>query len=152
MTAFKEGSAMFKTIVVGTDGTDRADLAVNRAADLAALTGADLHIVSAYRPAPVRVGDGSVAEAADWSVGGDYRANAALQRTLGRLRDKGISVGEHAPKGDPADGILAVAGRESADLIVLGSKGMQGKRRLLGSVPNKVSHQAPCDVLIVQTD
>ena len=46
---------MFKTIVVGTDGTDRADLAVNRAAELAALTGADLHLVSAYRPAPVRV-------------------------------------------------------------------------------------------------
>ena len=143
---------MFKTIVVGTDGTDRADGAVNRAAELAALTGADLHIVSAYRPAPVRVAGGAAAEAADWSVGGDYRANAALQRTLGRLRDKGISIGEHAPKGDPADGLVAVAVRENADLIVLGSKGMQGKRRLLGSVPNKVSHQAPCDVLIVQTD
>jgi nucleotide-binding universal stress UspA family protein len=143
---------MFKTIVVGTDGTDSADLAVNRAAEIAALTGADLHVVSAYRPAPVRVGDGSVAEAAEWSVGGDYRANAALQRTLARLRDKGISVGEHAPKGDPADGVVAVAERENADLIVLGSKGMQGKRRLLGSVPNKVSHQAPCDLLIVRTD
>jgi len=143
---------VFNTIVVGTDGTDRADLAVNRAAELAVLTGANLHIVSAYRPAPVRVGDGMVAEAADWSVGGDYRADAALQRTLSRLRDRGISIGEHAPKGDPADGIIDVAEREKADLIVLGSKGMQGKRRFLGSVPNKVSHQAPCDLLIVQTD
>jgi nucleotide-binding universal stress UspA family protein len=142
---------MFKTIVVGTDGTDTADRAVNRAAEIATLTGADLHLVSAYRPAPVRVGDGSVTEAPDWSVGGDYKANAALQRTLSRLRDKGITIDEHAPKGDPADGIVAVAVRENADLIVLGNKGMQGKRRLLGSVPNKVSHQAPCDVLIVQT-
>jgi nucleotide-binding universal stress UspA family protein len=143
---------MFKTIVVGTDGTDTADRAVSRAAELAALTGADLHVVSAYRPAPVRVGDGSVAEADQWSVGADYRADAVLQRTLSRVRGEGISVHEHAPKGDPADGIVAVAVRENADLIVLGSKGMQGKRRLLGSVPNKVSHQAPCDLLIVQTD
>jgi nucleotide-binding universal stress UspA family protein len=143
---------MFKTIVVGTDGTDSANRAVSRAAELAGLTGAQLHVVSAYRPAPVRVGDRSVAEAAEWSVGGDYRANAVLQRTIARLRADGISVDEHAPKGDPADGVVAVAERESADLIVLGSKGMRGKRRVLGSVPNKVSHQAPCDLLIVQTD
>ncbi|HEX6582221.1 MAG TPA: universal stress protein [Thermoleophilaceae bacterium] len=142
---------MFKTIVVGTDGSDTADRAVNRAAELAALTGADLHLVSAYRQAPVRVGDGSVAEAPDWFVGGDYKADAALQRTIARLRGKGISIDEHAPKGDPADAIVAVAVRENADLIVLGSKGMHGKGRLLGSVPNKVSHQAPCDLLIVHT-
>jgi nucleotide-binding universal stress UspA family protein len=142
---------MFKTIVVGTDGSDTADRAVNRAAELAALTGADLHLVSAYRQAPVRVADGSVAEAAEWSVGGDYKADAALQRTIARLRGKGISIDEHAPKGDAADAIVAVAVRENADLIVLGSKGMHGKGRLLGSVPNKVSHQAPCDLLIVHT-
>jgi nucleotide-binding universal stress UspA family protein len=142
---------MFKIIVVGTDGSDTAEQAVNRAAELAALTGADLHLVSAYRQAPVRVGDGSVAEAADWSVGGDYKADAALQRTIARLRGKGISIDEHAPKGDAADAIVAVAVRENADLIVLGSKGMHGKGRLLGSVPNKVSHQAPCDLLIVHT-
>jgi nucleotide-binding universal stress UspA family protein len=142
---------MFKTIVVGTDGSDTAERAVNRAAELAALTGADLHLVSAYRQAPVRVGDGSVAEAADWSVGGDYKADAALQRTIARLRGKGISIDEHAPKGDAGDAIVAVAVRENADLIVLGSKGMHGKGRLLGSVPNKVSHQAPCDLLIVHT-
>jgi nucleotide-binding universal stress UspA family protein len=143
--------AMFKTIVVGTDGSDTADLAVNRAAELAALTGADLHLVSAYREAPVRVGDGSVAEAGDWAVGGDYKADAALQRTIARLRDKGVSIKEHAPKGDPADGIVSVAVGENADLIVLGNKGMRGKGRVLGSVPNKVSHQAPCDLLIVYT-
>jgi nucleotide-binding universal stress UspA family protein len=143
---------VWKTIVVGTDGTETADRAVARAAELAALTGAQLHVVSAYRPAPVRVGDGSVAEGPEFRVGSDFGADAVLQRTVAKLRGDGISVDEHAPKGDPADGVVAVAARENADLIVIGSKGMQGKRRLLGSVPNKVSHQAPCDVLIVKTD
>ena len=144
---------MFKTIVVGTDGTDRADRAVTRAAELAALTGAHLHVVSAYRPAPVHSGDRSVAaEAPRWSVGGDHLADSVLQKTLARMRVKGISVDEHAPKGDPASGIVTVAARENADLIVVGNKGMQGARRVLGSVPNKISHQSPCDLLIVQTD
>ena len=70
---------------------------------------------------------------------------------MARLRGEGLDIDDHAPKGDPADGIVEVAKREEADLIVLGSMGMRGKRRLLGSVPNKVSHHAPCDVLIVQT-
>lgn len=143
---------MFSTIVVGTDGTETADRAVSRAAELAALTGASVHVVSAYQPASVRVGDGSVTEAAEWSVGGDFRADAVLQRTLAQVRELGVSVDEHAPKGDPADGIIEIATQENADLIVLGSKGMHGARRLLGSVPNKVSHEAPCDVLIVRTD
>jgi nucleotide-binding universal stress UspA family protein len=148
----EEGSQMFKTIVVGTDGSDTADRAVSRAAELAALTGARLHVVSAYRPAAARVAGGSGAEAAEWTVGSDFRADAVLQRTLSRLRAEGIPVDEHAPKGDSADAIVHVAASEEADLIVLGSKGMRGKRRLLGSVPNKVSHNATCDLLIVHTD
>lgn len=143
---------MFDNIVVGTDGTDTADRAVSRAAELAALTEAKLHVVSAYRPAAVTVGDGLVSERAQWSVGSDFRADTVLQRTLARVRASGIAVDEHAPKGDPADGIVAVAEREKADLIVLGSQGMRGKGRVLGSVPNKVSHRAPCDILIVRTD
>ena len=144
---------MFKTIVVGTDGTDTADRAVNRAAELAALTGAHLHVVSAYRPAPLHVGDRSgAADVPQSSLGGGHRADSGLLQTLARMRMKGISVDEHAPKGDPANGIVTVAARENADLIVVGSKGMQGARRVLGSVPNKVSHQSPCDLLIVQTD
>src|SRR5262245_1048069 len=142
---------MFKTIVVGTDGSETAERAVNRAAEIAAATGARIHVVSAYSGAPVRVGSGSEVEAQDWAISGDFNADAVLQRTMQRLRDSGITVDQHAPKGDPADGILEVAKREQADLIVIGSVGMQGKRRILGSVPNKVSHNAPCDVLIVQT-
>jgi nucleotide-binding universal stress UspA family protein len=61
-------------------------------------------------------------------------------------------VQTHASEGDPADAILDVAEEIKADLIVVGNKGMTGARRfLLGSVPNNVSHHAPCSVIIVKT-
>jgi len=62
----------------------------------------------------------------------------------------GIEIEAHGPRGDAAAAILSVAEENKADLIILGSKGMQGARRVLGSVPNKVSHKAPCDLLIVE--
>jgi nucleotide-binding universal stress UspA family protein len=140
---------MFKTIVVGTDGSSTADIAVARGAELARLTGAKLHIVSAYTPTPARV----VGEkaAGEYSVGPDFKVDAVLSGTIGNLRAEGIDISTHGPKGDPADAIVNIAVREQADLIVLGNKGMQGGRRILGSIPNKVSHHAPCDLLIVHT-
>ena len=141
---------MFSSIVVGTDGSETADIALRRAIDLAGLTGAKLHVVSAYEPTPARVGSKQpVPEAADWTVGSDFKADAVLQRARETARDVKIEV--HAPKGDAADSLIQTAKEQDADLIVLGSKGMRGARRVLGSVPNKVSHHAPCDVLIVQT-
>jgi len=57
-----------------------------------------------------------------------------------------------ARQGDAADAILDIAEEQRSELIVVGNKGMTGaKRFLLGSVPNKVSHHAPCSVLIVRT-
>lgn len=140
---------MFKTIVVGTDGSSTADIAVARGAELARLTGAKLHIVSAYTPTPARV----VGEkaAGEYSVGPDFKVDAVLSGTIGNLRAEGIDISTHGPRGDPADAIVDIAVRERADLIVLGNKGMQGGRRILGSIPNKVSHHAPCDLLIVHT-
>jgi nucleotide-binding universal stress UspA family protein len=143
---------MFKSIVVGTDGSDTADIALRRAIDLAALTGGKLHVVSAYEPAPARVGGNKpVAEAAEWSVGSDFKVEAVLQRAQDEANAGRIDFEVHAPKGDAADSLIAAAKEHDADLIVLGSRGMRGARRVLGSVPNKVSHHAPCDVLIVQT-
>jgi nucleotide-binding universal stress UspA family protein len=143
---------MFSSIVVGTDGSETADRALSRAFEMARLTGARLHVVSAYTPTPARVsGEAPAAEAAGWSVGPDFEVDAILERAAGKARGDGVEIEVHAPKGDPADAILAVAKETGADLIVLGSRGMQGARRVLGSVPNKVSHRAPCDVLIVQT-
>jgi nucleotide-binding universal stress UspA family protein len=79
-----------------------------------------------------------------------------VERLLGEeadvLRAAGVEVETLAREGDPADAILDVAEQRDADLIVVGNKGMTGAERfLLGSVPNKVSHHAPCSVLIIRT-
>jgi nucleotide-binding universal stress UspA family protein len=140
---------MYSSIVVGTDGSPTAEIALGKAVDLARLTGATLHVVSAYEPAPARVTGG--APPGEFSAGSDFKADAVLQKALSRARGAEIEVQEHAPKGSAADALLAVAKEHGADVIVIGSVGMQGARRVLGSVPNKISHQASCDVLIVQT-
>jgi nucleotide-binding universal stress UspA family protein len=143
---------MFKSIVVGTDGSETADIALRRAIELAALTGGKLHVVSAYEPAAARVGGKQpVAEAAEWTVGSDFKVEGVLQRAQDEAQAGSVDYEVHAPKGDAADSLIAAAKEHDADLIVLGSRGMKGPRRVLGSVPNKVSHHAPCDVLIVQT-
>ena len=143
---------MFKAIVVGTNGTETADIAVGRAVELAKLTGAALHVVSAYEPAPAHVGGSRPpAEASEWAITPHFKVDAVLDRATDIARADDIQVEVHGPKGDAASAILTVAEQTGADLIVLGSKGMQGARRVLGSVPNKVSHKARCDLLIVQT-
>jgi nucleotide-binding universal stress UspA family protein len=140
---------MYASIVVGIDGSPTAEIAFGKAVDIAKLTGAAVHVVSAYEPAPARVTGG--APAGEFSAGPDFKADAVLQKALSRVRGEGIEVHEHAPKGSPADAILRAAEDNAADLIVIGNVGMQGARRVLGSVPNTVSHRASCDVLIVQT-
>jgi nucleotide-binding universal stress UspA family protein len=139
---------MYGTIIVGTDGSETAARAVERAVELASEANATLHVVSAYEPAPAHVARGASGE---FDVATDFKADAALSKATDRA-DRSLEIKTHAPTGDPADAIIAIAERESADLIVLGSRGMRGARRLLGSVPNNVSHHAPCDVLIVRTD
>ena len=140
---------MYKTIVVGTDGSETAMIAVQRAGELARLTGARLHVVSSYHPGRPQLA--GRAPAGEFTIAPDFQADAVLGDAAGRLRADGVEVEEHGPKGDPADALVDVARREGADLIVMGSLGMRGARRVLGSVPNKVSHNAPCDVLIVRT-
>jgi nucleotide-binding universal stress UspA family protein len=143
---------MFKSIVVGTNGSETADIALSRAVNLARITGATLHVVSAYEPAPARVGGSRPpAEAADWDISPHFKVDAVLDRATDIAQADGVKIEVHGPKGDAASAILGVAEQHDADLIVLGSKGMRGARRVLGSVPNKVSHHAPCDLLIVQT-
>jgi nucleotide-binding universal stress UspA family protein len=142
---------MNDVIVVGTDGSETADVAVERAATLAKLTGARLELVSGYRE------DYSMVAGTGMYVGdlaGDARksADGCLERTAQRLREQGVEVETHCMGGDPADALIDVAEATEANLIVVGSKGMRGGRRfLLGNVPNKVSHHAPCSVMIVRT-
>jgi nucleotide-binding universal stress UspA family protein len=142
---------MNDVIVVGTDGSETADVAVQRAAALAKMTGARVELVSGYRE------DYSMAAGTGMYVGdlaGDARksADSCLESTAARLRSDGLEVETHCMSGDPADAIIDIAEATHADLIVIGSKGMRGGRRfMLGNVPNKVSHHAPCSVMIVRT-
>jgi nucleotide-binding universal stress UspA family protein len=137
---------MFRTIVVGTNWSDTADVAFAKAVELARLGGGRLHVVSATGAGPAPVARTSE----DYSARPDFQADRALEDALARLGDTGgLDVQQHVLGADPAEAILAVAREADADLIVVGNKGMH--RRVLSSIPNSVSHNASCDVLIVQT-
>jgi nucleotide-binding universal stress UspA family protein len=146
---------MFKSIVVGTDGSDTANQAVRQAVDLAHAVGAKLELVSAYEPVPAGRLRGERREAPEdlqWAINPREDVDATLEAAAVIARDAGVTVDVYPRQGDPADAILDVAEEQGADLIVVGNKGMTGaKRFLLGSVPNKVSHHAPCSVLIIRT-
>ena len=87
-----------------------------------------------------------------YAVGPREDVNATLEARGRHGEAAGVEAEPHPREGDPADAILDVAEEIGADLIVVGNKGMTGaKRFLLGSVPNKVSHHAPCSVYIVRT-
>jgi nucleotide-binding universal stress UspA family protein len=146
---------VFTRIVVGTDGSDTAAEAVRQATDLAKLSGATLSIVSAYAPVSKRRTSNEQRDApADiqYEIGPREDINLVLDSAAAEAKKEGIEAQTHPVEGDPAEAILTVAEQTGADLIVVGNKGMAGARRfLLGSVPNKVSHHAPCSVIIVRT-
>lgn len=151
----EDARPMYTTIVVGTDGSPRAGHAVDAAQSLAALTGATLHVVCAYQPVSLALA--SVAGAAGSAVPvdlGDERdtARAIADDAARTARDAGIPVQVHAVARSAADALCDVAQACGADLIVVGNRGMSGKGRVLGSVPNTVTHHARCAVLVVATD
>jgi nucleotide-binding universal stress UspA family protein len=140
---------IFSSVVVGTDGSDTAAEAVRQAIELTKLCGATLHIVTAYKPKPVRVA--GVPEEYRERLGPGGEADMVLEDQCARARAAGVAVEGHTGTGDPADAVVRVAEQEKADVIVVGNKGMVGVRRALGSVPNSIAHKAPCAVFIVQT-
>ena len=121
----------YETVLVGTDGSLTAGRAVARAVELAAGTGARLLV--AY-------------------VGDPGTGRTVLDGVARLHAEAGVRLETRLLEGDPADALLGLAEAEPADVLVVGNKGMTGAQRfLLGSVPNKISHQAKCDVLIVDT-
>lgn len=146
---------MFTRIVVGTDGSQTAKGAVDQAIELAKVFGASLSIVSAYQPVSGRRVQGEAADApadVQHEIGPREDVNLVLEAAAADARKEGVEVQTHPVEADPADAILNTAEHINADLIVVGNKGMTGARRyLLGSVPNNVSHHAPCSVIIVRT-
>jgi nucleotide-binding universal stress UspA family protein len=146
---------MFARIVVGTDGSETAKRALREATELAKQTGASLDVVSAFEPVPSsRLREERLEAPSDieHAVNPHEDVNAILREAEEDVSGAGIEVRTFARQGEAADAILDVAEEQKADLIVVGNKGMTGaKRFLLGSVPNKVSHHAPCSVLIIRT-
>jgi nucleotide-binding universal stress UspA family protein len=139
-------------IIVGTDGSERAAVAVREALALAKMTGAKLHAVQVL----------------SHNVAQGFSNVGAMQLEVNRLLDdakavetqllaeaerQGVSLEVHNPgAGDPAEALISTAEALNADLVVVGNRGMSGVTRfVLGSVPNKVAHHCPCSVLIVNT-
>lgn len=147
---------MISSVIVGTDGSDTANQAVEAAARLAASTGARLAIVSAYAPVAksrLRAEKRQAPSDVEWAVNEREDVDdllAAAKRTAEGLGAERVRTA--AREGDPAEVIIDVAEEMHCDLVVVGNQGMTGSRRfLLGAVPDKLSHHARCSVLIVQT-
>ena len=143
---------MGEAIVVGTDGSQTAKLAVDEATRLAKALDVELHIVSAFQPLTGAHVAGAPAGAAKvWQPLPDSRVEAILAEAAASVRFRDVKFKTHSSNDEPADALIAVATQVDADMIVVGNRGMQGARRVLGSVPNKVAHHAPCSVLIIRT-
>jgi nucleotide-binding universal stress UspA family protein len=138
---------MFQTVLVAADGSETAARAVSTAVELVKALGGDLHVVNAYKPEPVRVDK----LPNEFSSTLPDPADVLLSDLRLAVEHAGAKAEYHAARGDPAEAIVRVADQIGADLIVVGNKGMKGVRRVLGSVPNSVAHQANCSVLIVDT-
>ena len=145
---------MYKVIVVGTDGSDRAGRATDAAFSLAQLTGATVHIVHVIRlVAMASAGYGDPSTIATANADARDSGDLICARVRSEAERRGVPAEVHKVDGDPADMLVKVAEAVDADLLVIGNRGMTGVKRLvLGSVPNKVSHHCPCSVLIVDTD
>ncbi len=143
---------MYDTIVVGTDGSASASKAVEHACALAVVTGAQLHVAMARPSMPVLVSPDMMVASAEWTNASDQVTQNALEAAAESAAGAGATVTTHQLTGDPADALLSLCDELGADLLVIGSRGMQGARRfLLGSVSSRCAHHADCSVLIVHT-
>ncbi len=144
---------MYGSIVVGTDGSPTASKAVEHAASLAAATGARLHVAMVTPSIPVVVAPDMLIASAEWTDATNKATLTALDVAAEIGTKAGVEVTTHQLSGDPADALLALCDDIDADLLVIGSRGMQGARRFfLGSVSSRCAHHANRTVLIVHTD
>jgi nucleotide-binding universal stress UspA family protein len=145
----------YRTILVGTDGSATSFRAVDQAARLAADTGATLVLACAYHPMSERERQSAADRLGDlaYKVQGSTPADDAVRAA----RDRAVAAGARdidgvAVQGDPVDVLTKVAKDRSADLLVVGNRGLGSLTgRILGSVPASLSHKSPCDILIVHT-
>jgi nucleotide-binding universal stress UspA family protein len=154
----------YACVVVGSDGSATAERAVRHGAELAAVDGARMVVVTAYEAAHHRSamdqlagtepgGDEGAPEDVRWMLTDRGQADGVAQRARLIAHEIGVQgVVIQSDEGDPAEVLLDAAKFYDADLLVVGSVGLVGaKRFLLGSVASSVLHHAPCDVLVVDT-
>jgi nucleotide-binding universal stress UspA family protein len=145
--------AAVATVAVGTDGSETAAKAVDFALEMADRYGAKLVAISCYTPVPedrLRKDQRDAPQELVWSINPMQEVEATLREVEEKAQERRIAFFCEARQGNPADVLCSVAAEQSADVLVVGSQGMD--RRLRGSVPNTVSHSAPCSVMIVKTD
>jgi nucleotide-binding universal stress UspA family protein len=145
---------MYKTIVVGTDGSPSAGQAVAHAAELAKAFDATLHLVHAYLPPTATLAGSGVLpiNPTDLLEGAADHGESICSEAALEAQKICPKVERHVVPADAAEAIIGTAESVGADLIVVGNRGMAGvKRFLLGSVPNRVAHHSPCHVMILHT-
>ena len=146
------GITMNGPIVVGTDGSDSAAVAVRAATTLAKTFGQPLHVVCAYHLR--HVADGlALSAGVTVPVSDASWVQEVLDDAEAEIRQSSVEVVTHAKNGNPADAILDVAEEVNADLIVVGNRGIDSKSRfILGNVPSRVVHHARCSTYVVNTN
>jgi nucleotide-binding universal stress UspA family protein len=148
---------MLKVIAVGTDGSATADKALEFAIDLAVRHDAKLVVLSAYNSNPSAWVSGVMAAGwmdpgpiePQWNPQEAERVEQLLVHAERRAQKRGVECSSASREGDPAETLVELAERHEADVLVIGNRGMQ--RRVLGSVPNTITHQAHCSVFVVKT-
>jgi nucleotide-binding universal stress UspA family protein len=135
-------------IVVGTDGSDTATVALNAAIDFAKAFDQPLHIVSAYRPAS----SGKLPPEFEGCITSSSVVDSVVADALSRAKIAGVVAHSHAETGSAVEAVLGVAERVGAAVVVVGNKGIGSKtRRALGNIPNKIVHQSTCSTYVVHT-
>jgi len=148
---------MYNCIIVGTDGSPTASLAVETAARMARAHHATLLVASAYVPRLTMEQKTSWHELPEdvyWRVSAGSKAEAVAADAVDRARNAGggrIDVSGRAEPGDAVDVMLDLADKMQADVVVVGTRPRPGLGRLRGSVARDLSRRAGCDVLIVDT-
>jgi nucleotide-binding universal stress UspA family protein len=140
---------MISTVAVGTDGSATANEAVKEAAELARRFDAKLVLLSAFDDSRRPAADHDQDIELQWASNPAARVKSILEGLEADLSGSGLECETRADRGDPAEVLVRLAEECGADLLVIGNRGM--KRRVLGSVPNSVTHNADCSVLVVKT-
>ena len=136
-------------IVVGTDGSTTAAVAVAAAIDLAKTFDQSLHVVSAYHPDKLPTG---LPGEFDGCIRSTSAVESVLADAVARATASGVSATGHSATGSASDAVLSVAEKVGAHVIVVGNRGIGSKaRRVLGNVPSRIVHHATCSTFIVET-